>query len=228
MSGLSIRAVIPTLNEEECIVQCIKTLQQQDVTNIVIVDGGSTDNTVNLASELGVEVLLSHSAGRGQQLSRGAQSTDCDIVWMVHADCIVHDSAAVAIREALSGGAEWGAFAIRHDLPKDSAKWLRWCLGVADKRSRRSSYPYGDQALFVRRALLEQVGGVPCQPLFEDLELSKKLNKIVRPVLLEQEIVASSRRFVQRPLKTIVAWLLFPSLYRLKVSPQRLMRWYAR
>ncbi|MFT7516493.1 MAG: rSAM/selenodomain-associated transferase 2 [Myxococcota bacterium] len=228
MSGLSICAVIPTLNEEEYIVQCIKTLQQQDVKRIIVVDGGSTDNTVKLASKLEVEVLLSNSAGRGEQLCRGAQSADCDIVWMVHADCKVNDAAAVAIREAVSGGAGWGAFAIRHEPPKDSAKWLRWCLGVADKRSRRSYSPYGDQALFVRRALLEQVGGVPRQPLFEDLELSKKLNKIMRPVLLEQEIIASSRRFVRRPLKTFVAWMLFPSLYRMKASPQRLMRWYAR
>jgi len=225
MSSISICAVIPTLNEEEHVAQCIAELKNQSVSQIIVADGGSDDRTLEIARELGVEVVSSQR-GRGHQLQAAVNQTNCDFIWMIHADCIPPSVAMQAIGQSVAAGSKWGAFMVEHGVPAAASKLTTWCLRMANKRSRTTKFPYGDQAIFVQRALLMEIGGVPEQALMEDLELSIRLNKIVPPLIIESIISVNPRRFIRRPIKTFITWMLFPSLYRLGLSPQRLMRWY--
>ena len=225
MSSISICAVIPTLNEEEHVAQCIAELKNQSVSQIIVADGGSDDRTIEIARELGVEVASSQR-GRGHQLQAAIDHTDCDLIWMIHADCIPPTMAVQAIGQSVTAGARWGAFMIEHVVPVAASKRMTWCLRMANKRSRTTSLPYGDQAIFVQRELLIQIGGVPKQGLMEDLELSIRLNKVAPPLIIENRVSVNPRRFIRRPITTFIAWMLFPLLYRFGVSPQRLMRWY--
>jgi hypothetical protein len=97
---------------------------------------------------------------------------------------------------------------------------------LADLRSRVTGLPYGDQALFVRRRAFVAAGGFPAQPLFEDLELAKRLRRLGRIVVVPAVVRVSGRRFLQRPLRSLIAMHTFPMLYRLGVSPARLERLY--
>ena len=225
MSSISICAVIPTLNEEEHVAQCIAELKNQSVSQIIVADGGSDDRTIEIARELGVEVVNSQR-GRGHQLQAAISHTDCDLIWMIHADCIPPTMAVQAMGQSVTAGARWGAFMIEHVVPVAASKRMTWCLRMANKRSRTTAFPYGDQAIFVQRELLIEIGGVPEQALMEDFELSIRLNKIAPPLIIENKISVNPRRFTRRPISTFITWMLFPSLYRLGVSPQRLMRWY--
>ena len=225
MSSIPICAIIPTLNEEKHVAQCIAELKKQSVAQIIIADGGSDDRTIEIARELEVEIVNSQR-GRGHQLQAAIDHTDCDLIWMIHADCIPPTMAVQAIGQSVTAGARWGAFMIEHVVPVAASKRMTWCLRMANKRSRRTSLPYGDQAIFVQRELLIQIGGVPKQELMEDLELSIRLNKIVPPLIIEKRVSVNPRRFIRRPINTFIAWMIFPLLYRLGVSPQRLMQWY--
>jgi hypothetical protein len=104
--------------------------------------------------------------------------------------------------------------------------WLGPVLRSADLRARVTRYPYGDQALFVRRTAFDQVGGFPAQPLFEDLELARRLWRVGRIRTVPACVRVSGRRFLRRPLRSLVAMHVFPTLYRLGVSPETLARLY--
>jgi len=225
MSSISICAVIPTLNEEKNVAQCVAELKNQSVSQIIVADGGSDDRTIEVARELGVEVVSSQR-GRGYQLQAAIGHTNCDLIWMIHADCIPPTMAVQAIGQSVAAGARWGAFVIEHIVPPSASKLTAWCLCLANKRSRTTRFPYGDQAIFVQRELLMEIGGVPNQELMEDLELSVRLNKILPPRIIENKVSVNPRRFTRRPFKTFITWMLFPFLYRVGVSPQRLIRWY--
>jgi hypothetical protein len=99
---------------------------------------------------------------------------------------------------------------------------------VADLRSRYTRAPYGDQAIFARSDALARIGGVPAQPLMEDLELSLRLRRLGRLVTIPLEVQVSARRFVAQPVRAFVTMWAFPLLYRLGVPPERLARWYGR
>jgi glycosyltransferase involved in cell wall biosynthesis len=225
MTEITVCAVVPTFFEESHLGQCIHSLKRGGVDQIIVGDGGSTDATLSIAEREGVEIV--HSApGRGVQLAAASQLSSATVIWMVHADCLVPKGAVPNIRACISGGGKWGAFTIQHQAPNSASPLMRWCLALADRRSGRTRHPYGDQAIFVKRELLQQIGGVPKQELMEDIELSKRLNALTTPQILQTTIETSSRRFVDSPIKTFFAWMLFPSLYRLKFSPRRLMEWY--
>jgi hypothetical protein len=129
---------------------------------------------------------------------------------------------AVTMEDA---GVVAGAFRVR-TVADAGRNWLGPLLRLADLRSRLTRYPYGDQAVFVRRAAFERVGGFPEQPLFEDVELARRLRRIGRLRTVPATVQASGRRFLARPLRSVLAMHLFPTLYRLGVSPETLARLY--
>ena len=102
-----------------------------------------------------------------------------------------------------------------------------WAIRVADRRSRRTSLPYGDQGVFCTRAAYDAVGGMPAQELMEDLEFARHMRQLFgSPARLPPELTVSARRFDARPVRTALCWWTLPALYRLGVSPARLARWY--
>lgn len=193
---------------------------------VIVVDGGSDDDTAGRARAWpGVRVLVA-PRGRGPQMNAGAAAATSDVLLFQHADVILPAGAAAYVRAALADpGVVAGAFRVR-TVADGGPNWLGPLLRLADLRSRRTRHPYGDQAVFVRRAAFEAAGGFPALPLMEDVELARRLWRRGRIVTVPAEVRASGRRFLARPVRAVLAMRLFPLLYRAGVSAERLARLY--
>ncbi len=227
--------IIPTLNEEQQLPSCLDSIRRQKPScyqvEVIVVDGGSQDATLRLATENDVDSILEGIGGRGAQLQLGAEKASGDVLLFLHADCQLPTAALQRIEHTLGDGHEpgpyvGGAFHVRHQASASSGWIVRCLLRVADWRSHSSRLPYGDQAVFVTAEAFRQIGGMPRQPLLEDLEFACRLRQIGRLAILPLAVLVSGRRFEQSPWRTVLCWRFFPLLYRLGVSPQRLQRWY--
>ncbi|MCB9664274.1 MAG: TIGR04283 family arsenosugar biosynthesis glycosyltransferase [Alphaproteobacteria bacterium] len=223
----SVSVVVPTLDEARALPGLLRRLAWLPLREVIVVDGGSRDGTAGIAAAAGARVVRTGTAGRGPQLARGAAEARGEVVWFLHADARPPLDAVARIREALAGDDVVGGAFLLHTVPGGGPWSLGPLLRVADLRSRWTGLPYGDQGIFCRREALDAVGGVPAQPLFEDLELSRRLRARGRLARVPQEIEVSGRRFEARPLASFVAMHALPVLYRLGVPPARLARWYA-
>lgn len=161
---------------------------------IWVVDGGSNDNSVVVAQELGAVVITS-GKGRGLQMNIGARaatSAGCDVFWFLHADALPPEDAVRRIKTSLNEGAIGGGFRRRFEFPSVFLKLTCW---LADWRCRNRGWFLGDQGIFVTRGTFEELGGFPEWPWFEDLEFSRKLAKLGRTVWIDSELRTSGRRF---------------------------------
>jgi len=193
---------------------------------VIVVDGGSADDTVARARAWPGARVLAAPRGRGPQMNAGAAVATGEVVLFQHADVALPADALRRIREALADPTVVaGAFRVR-TVADDGPNRLGPFLRLADLRSHRTRLPYGDQALFVRRAAFEAVGGFPPQPIMEDVELARRLWRRGRIVTVPSEVRVSGRRFLSRPLRTVLAMRALPWLYRAGVSPDRLARLY--
>ncbi len=217
---MRVSAVIPALAEEAEIGAAVASARAAGADEVVVADGGSLDATVARAQAAGADRVLTAPRGRGAQLRAGAAAASGEALWFLHADARAPAGAAEALRAALVAGAVWGAFRLRHAAEG-------WAVRLADRRSRRTSLPYGDQGVFCTRAAYDAVGGMPKQALMEDLEFARQLRqRHGPPALLPLELAVSARRFAARPVRTALCWWTFPALYRLGIPPARLARWY--
>lgn len=239
--------MVPTLNEAERIARTLSPmLAQPALARVVVADGGSTDGTRAIVAELArgqqtrrarqpalplPELLLVDAPpGRARQLNAGARCAldgpTVEVLHFVHADCGLPPSWVTDIERCLrEPSVVAGAF--RTWTVDDSGRsWLGPLLHLADLRSRYSGLPYGDQAPFVRRGVFEQLGGFADIPLMEDLELSRRLQRLGRVATVPSRVQVSGRRFVQRPVFYTALVNVFPALYRLGVSPSTLARLY--
>jgi rSAM/selenodomain-associated transferase 2 len=223
--GVALSVVIPTLNESGAIESTLAAVGRlRAVGEVIVVDGGSSDSTAELARGAGARVL-SAARGRGPQLHAGACAARGEVLWFLHADTRPPEDGAEEIAEALRDpGVVGGHFAISFDGPRRAARFLTWLypylgwLGLC----------YGDSGIFVRRADYEAVGGFRPFPLFEDLDLLRRLRKRGRVARLAGAVVTSSRRFEGRSfVLTFAWWTLLQVLYWLGVSPHTLGRLYA-
>ena len=219
---MKISVIVPVLNEERQIGARLRQLA--DFSEVVVVDGGSSDRTRELVRAAGFARLIEGERGRARQLNAGARAAHGDVLLFLHADCALPSGAAAHVERALAHPATVaGAFRTWHVA--DDGRFAPW-LHLADLRSRYTGLPYGDQALFVRRAVFDEVSGFPEQPLMEDLELSRRLRARGRIVTLPFRVRVSGRRFLRHPLRATFLVNVFPLLYRLGVSPERLARIY--
>jgi rSAM/selenodomain-associated transferase 2 len=218
--------IMPVLNEEARLpVQLAGLVALNGVDEIIVVDGGSTDHTRDLAAAAGCHVVTA-PRGRGTQMNAGANAASGDVFLFLHADVMLPIDGPSLMRTALADpGVVAGAFRTR-TIAEGRRTWATRWLALADLRSQYTRLPYGDQALFVRREAFQRVGGFPAQPLFEDLEISRRLRSIGRVRTLRAEVYVSGRRFLARPLYFAVLMNVLPILYRLGVSPQTLQRAY--
>jgi rSAM/selenodomain-associated transferase 2 len=223
----SISVVIPALNEEADLPETIRRARHvPEVTEILVVDGGSRDRTVELARALGCRVLTS-PPGRGRQLQLGAAAAQGDVVLFLHADTWLPSRAGEAVRRCLHdttvvGGALWKAFRDPGPLMRGSRFrcWIRMAVFQT---------AYGDQAIFVRREVLEEVGGVPPMPLMEELELGRRLQNVGRLALAPATVRTSARRFARLGvLRTYFRMGAVLFRYKLGASPEELARLYER
>ena len=224
---MKLTVIIPALNEAGRIGARLAELgAMPDVDEIVVVDGGSTDATVRIASAHRAARLIQAPRGRASQQNAGAARATGEVLLFLHADVSLPKDAAGAAKEALQDPAVV-AGAFRTWTVADAApSLLAPLLHLADLRSRYTSLPYGDQAIFVRADAFRAVGGFPDQPLMEDLELSRRLGRLGRIRVLSSSVRVSGRRFLARPIFYTLAVNVFPFLYALGVPPATLKRLY--
>ena len=218
--------IIPVLNEQAVIGRCIRALQGSlPDAEILVVDGASSDATVETARQFPAVRVIEAARGRALQMNAGASAAQGNVLLFLHADVQLPPTAGPLITKSLANpGVVGGAF---HTWTvSDAPSPLQPLLHLADLRSRYSGVPYGDQAIFVRANIFRRLQGFPEQPLMEDLEFSEKLRSVGRVEILPASVRVSGRRFVAHPIRYFALLNLFPLLYRLGVSPARLAHWY--
>ncbi len=218
--------VIPTLNEAVRIVaqmQALRGLRARGV-EVIVADGGSTDRTERLA-RAGADAVLVSPRGRARQMNHGASEAHGEVLLFLHADTTLPADALEAIDSALADAqALWGRFDVHIEGDSPLLKWVAWTM---NQRSRLTGIATGDQAMFVRREAFQRIGGFPQQPLMEDIELSKRLRKLARPVALRQRVTTSGRRWERNGVwRTIVLMWWLRGLYWIGMPADRLARMY--
>jgi len=219
-----ISIIIPTLNEAGNIKEAIATTQPSTNIEIIVVDAGSKDGTVEMAQLLSIKVISS-SSGRAVQMNAGALAASGDILLFLHADTHLPTGFDEMIRTALQQpGTVAGAFNLRIDASLLSLRWVEWGVNV---RSHFYQMPYGDQAIFLTKAVFQQMGGFPELPIMEDFELMRRLKRTGCIVIIPTPVVTSARRWLQKGVfKTTLLNQLVIIAYLLGVSPERICCWY--
>ena len=219
---VTISVIIPTLNEESLVENAIRSAANAD--QVIVVDGGSRDQSVSLAKQAGAIVIESEQ-GRGEQLRKGAEVATGDVLLFLHADSWLGELAIQQLREkSESTRAFHGCFRQRIDDPRFRYRIMETGNAL---RATWLSTPYGDQAQFVDRGTYDTVGGIDAMPLMEDVLLSRKLHRVGRPTLLDGPVNLSARHWNRRGMvrQTIKNWSILGA-FCLGVSPVKLARWY--
>jgi rSAM/selenodomain-associated transferase 2 len=222
---IALSIIIPTLNEARSIAATLDAVAQvRGPVEVIVVDGGSSDGTLESLHERGAHVITSER-GRGAQMHVGACVAKGEAIWFLHADTIPPLDAAERIIEALRDEEVVGGnFCVRFDGTRRAARFLTWLY----PQLRRLGLCYGDSGIFVRRDAYQRVGGFKPFPIFEDLDLMRELKRVGRVVRLPAEVITSSRRFEGRSFAlTFARWSALQALYWVGVHPRRLAQLYA-
>ncbi|MFW5443471.1 MAG: TIGR04283 family arsenosugar biosynthesis glycosyltransferase [Methylococcaceae bacterium] len=215
--------IIPTLNEATNIQPCLSALQPlRTQCEIIIVDGGSSDNTVKIANPLADKILISEK-GRARQMNTGAQQASGKTLIFLHADTYLPNNALKQISQVNNG---WGRFDIRLEgksiMLKVIALLMNW-------RSRLTGIATGDQVIFVNKQLFEKVGGYPEIALMEDISLCSRLKQTSAPLSLKDRVTSSGRRWEQFGLvKTVLLMWSIRLRYFFGENPEILARLYSK
>lgn len=201
---------MPVLNEAGGIGAALKALAplRERGAEVLVVDGGSRDETAAVASPL-ADCVLQAPRGRASQMNAGAAAAQGRLLLFLHADTRLPDDALLQIEQAIRRHA-WGRFDV--SIAGRSA-WLPVIAATMNLRSRLTGIATGDQAIFMTRAAFDAVGGYPDQPLMEDIELSKRLKRIGPPACLRARVVTSGRRWERRGV-----WRTILLMWRLRFA----------
>ncbi|HYF49883.1 MAG TPA: TIGR04283 family arsenosugar biosynthesis glycosyltransferase [Planctomycetota bacterium] len=193
--SVDVSIIIPVLNDAAMLARCLESLKafaNGPVSyEVIVVDGGSTDESVRVAREFGIEALITER-GRAKQMNAGAARATGKWLWFLHADCVPHADSLEAIKQA---DALWGCFI--HQI-SPSSFLLEYVEAGDYLRSRVLGIPYGDQGIFVRKEVFVEVGGYPDEPILEEVLLALKLRKRKWPVVLPRTLKSDARRWQRR------------------------------
>jgi rSAM/selenodomain-associated transferase 2 len=213
------------LNEAENIIKTIESIQSGTNFEIIVVDGGSQDRTVDIVKGLGINQILLSSPGRAIQMNAGAEIATGEILLFLHADTRLSPGFDVAVRETLEKrGIIAGAFTLKIDASTWSLRLIEWGVKM---RSRFFQMPYGDQAIFITKQAFIANGRFPEIPIMEDFELIRRLQELGKIATVSVPVVTSPRRWLRKGiLKTTLINQVVVVSYFLGVSPTQIVNWY--
>jgi rSAM/selenodomain-associated transferase 2 len=224
MSRLSI--IIPVLDEAATIADALAALAPYRArgAEIIVVDGGSRDETVEAARVLADRVLAA-PRGRGSQMNVGAAAAKGDVLLFLHADTRLPGEADGLVFDALARTKRaWGRFDV---TIAGRSPFLRVVAAMMNLRSRATGIATGDQAMFVTRAAFAQVGGFPDIALMEDIVMSRRLKRLSAPACLGTRVTTSGRRWDRDGVvRTILTMWRLRFAFFLGAEPARLARQY--
>jgi rSAM/selenodomain-associated transferase 2 len=221
-----ISVIIPTLNEEKHINGCIESiLSERAGCEIIVADGGSTDRTIELANECEEVRVVRTDRGRGLQMNRGALSARGVVFLFLHADTRLEKGWSRDMDAALSdNAAAGGAFTLKISADERHFRLIELWVKA---RCAVFGLPYGDQGIFVRRAVFEKLGGYRDIPLMEDVDIVRRMRRTGRIVMLPGKAFTSPRKWSREGwIRVSLMNQFLMILYRLGVDPRRLARLY--
>lgn len=228
MTTRAVAIVVPVLDERALVDRLCEQLHELSATSeVVVVDGGSTDGTAALLEArshvLGFRVIAARR-GRASQMNAGARASSAPTLLFLHADTRLPPGASAAVERAVTAGAIAGCFKLRID---SSDPRLHAAAGIINLRSRIMCSASGDQALFVTRRAFDAVGGFEDLPVCEDLDLVRRLRGRGTFMCLDEQVVTSARRWVHGGVTRTIAlmWALRVG-WHLGVNPVRLASLY--
>jgi rSAM/selenodomain-associated transferase 2 len=221
---VDISVVVPTLNEAAGLSATLARARAPGVRELIVVDGGSNDETW-MAAEREADRVLGAGPGRAAQMNAGAAAATGDVLLFLHADTLLPRGFDEAVLAALADDRVVGG---RFDVALvPSSALLCLTATLLNLRSRLSRISTGDQAIFVRRIVFEHLGGFPAIPLMEDVAFSRLLKRAGRVACLHAKVATSSRRWRHNGVvRTILLMWSLRLLYACGVSPARLRRLY--
>ncbi len=223
---MRLSVIVPTLNEAHGISVFLTALQalRANGHEIIVVDGGSSDNTAGFAFPL-ADKIIHAPKGRALQMNAGAAQAKNDVLLFVHADTYLPAQADQHIMDCLARTKKsWGRFDVSLTGLHPMLKVIAWCM---NKRSRLTGIATGDQAIFVTHQMFQSVGGYPAIALMEDIALCTLLRQKSAPLCLDAKVVSSGRRWEKHGL-----WRTLFFMWRLRLEyffgadPQQLARRY--
>ena len=217
--------IIPVLNEAETLASRLDALQALRArgAEVVVVDGGSADDSAERAALL-ADCVITSPRGRGRQMNAGAEQATGEVLLFLHADTVLPDLAIERIEDATAGGAVWGRFDV---CIEGASVMLPIVAALMNGRSRLTGIATGDQAIFITREAFARVGGFPDIPLMEDIAFSSAMRRIARPACLAEKVTTSGRRWEKHGVwRTILTMWWLRLRFWLGVSPQTLAREY--
>ncbi len=216
---------MPVLNEAKDLRNNLEKLTLSKNEELIIVDGGSIDDTMAIAGDF-TDKVYQTKTGRASVMNNGAEKADGNILLFLHADCILPENGFEIIRETLCNNAvAAGGFRLSINA---SGLRFRVIEAAANLRSHIAGLIYGDQGIFMWKELFNKVGGYADIPLMEDIEISGKLKKLGKLVLADAKIKASPRRWLEEGAihTTLRDWSIAFSYSFLKIPPKKLIKYY--
>jgi rSAM/selenodomain-associated transferase 2 len=223
-STISISIIIPALNEMENLPRTLNAVSNAVGVEVIVVDGGSSDDTIKVANSFGARVI-SAPRSRSQQMNLGASIAKGEILLFLHADtCLPKNFDSVVRQILLQSNAIAGVFELKIDGKKVGLRLVEWGVSM---RSHLFQMPYGDQAIFLQASLFHSIGKFPELPIMEDFELIRLLKKKGRIAIASAPVLTSSRRWQKLGIfrTTLINQLMIVG-YLLGVSPSKLANWY--
>jgi rSAM/selenodomain-associated transferase 2 len=220
-----ISIVIPTLNEASNLPQVLDRISVTASLEVIVVDGGSTDDTLAIAAAWGARTVTSTTLGRSHQMNQGAGLAKGSVLLFLHADTRLPHGFEPIIHQTLAQpDVVAGAFQLAIDSPQRALRWVEWGVNL---RSRRFHMPYGDQAIFIKANVFHSLGGFPELPMMEDFELIRQLKSLGKIVIAPATVSTSDRRWRSLGIfRTTLANQVMIAAYLIGVDPHKLARWY--
>ena len=226
---MKLAVIMPCLNEGATIDAALARLAALRARGcaVIVVDGGSTDDTVRRAAGR-ADVVIAAPRGRALQLNAGARTPpahDADVLLFLHADtALPPDADRVVLRALANSSRRWGRFDVAID---GRSRWLPWIARMMNLRSRLTGICTGDQALFVERGTFLALEGYAPIALFEDIDFCRRARRITPPLALRDRVVTSGRRWERRGVwRTVLLMWGLRLAYFLGADPERLARRY--